>query len=227
MKKIAIISDFSKTITSFDNPTSWSVFAKSGLLWKEYTKERDENHKKYHHFELEWNKEKTSERFKKHLELFVKYNLTTKLIKSVVSNEKYFKARKWLKIFFEGIENKNIELFIITSSWISNFIKEFLNFQNINIEKIKIIWNTLKIDNLWKIIWSENDIITTLNKWDFSSCLNDFEKIILLWDDESDLLMDKENKYLKIWFCEENEVSWYNIYLWKDWSLEEVLEFIK
>jgi hypothetical protein len=36
-----IISDFSKTFTRADMPTTWSVFAKSGLLGEDYIRERD------------------------------------------------------------------------------------------------------------------------------------------------------------------------------------------
>ena len=58
--KIAIISDFSKTLTSKDNPTTWSVFTKSGLLGEKYTKERDQYYNEYHQFELQWDVEKTN-----------------------------------------------------------------------------------------------------------------------------------------------------------------------
>lgn len=226
MKKIAILSDFSKTLTYSSNPTTWSVFAKSWLLWEEYIKERNKNYEENYHFEVEWNKEKTADWFKQHMLLFAKYWLTLDLIKKIVRDEKYFKPRKWLEIFLNKIFSKEIEIFIITSSWVTNFIEEFLKFNNISIEKIDIVGNILKIDNSWKVVWCEDTIITPLNKWDYSPDLSNFEKVILLWDDWWDLLMAKSNKYLKIGFCDKEKISGYDVYLGKEGSLEEVLEYI-
>ncbi len=67
MEKISIISDFSKTLTDSSNPTTWSVFAKSWLLWEEYIKERNHFYDIYHKYELEWDVEKTKQWWKKHL----------------------------------------------------------------------------------------------------------------------------------------------------------------
>ncbi len=50
--RTAIISDFSKTLTSGTNPTTWSVFAKSGLLGTDYTRERNDFFDQYHDYEL-------------------------------------------------------------------------------------------------------------------------------------------------------------------------------
>ena len=226
MTKIAIVSDFSKTLTDSSNPTTWSVFAKSWLLWEEYTKERDIFFDIYHKFELEWNIEKTKEWWKEHLNLFIKFWLTLELIRKIIRDEKYFKPRKGLEIFFDTIFKKNIEIMIITSSWISNFVNEFLNYKWVISNNIELIWNTLKVDDRWKVVWYKDDIITSLNKWQYSSNLWHYEKVVLLWDDESDLDMYNWNNVIKIWFCSEEKIKWYDIYLWKNWNLEEVLEYI-
>lgn len=75
-----IISDFSKTITDSSCPTTWSVFAKSGLLGEAYTQERNELYDKYSEYEKSGNCDKTKEWWGKHGDLFVKYGLTRELI---------------------------------------------------------------------------------------------------------------------------------------------------
>ena len=227
MKKIAIVSDFSKTLTSADNPTTWSVFAKSGLLWEDYIKERDKFFDIYYKYELASDVEKTKKWWKEHLNLFVKYWLNQDLIKKIISDEKYFKARKWLNNFFDIILSWWVKIMIITSSWVSNFVKEFLEYKWINTDNIEVIGNSLEIDDNWKVIWYKDDIITSLNKWEYSKEFLWFDKVILLWDDKSDLDMAKWNNVLKIWFCDEQKAQWYDIYLWKDWSLEEVLKIVE
>ena len=66
-----IISDFSKTFTAPDMPTTWSVFAKSWILWETYSNDRDALYDEYFHFEQEGNIEKTEEWFELHAELLV------------------------------------------------------------------------------------------------------------------------------------------------------------
>ncbi len=223
--KIAIVSDFSKTLTSYTNPTTWSVFAKSGLLWEKYTKKRQDLYNIYREYEEKWNVEKTKEWWEEHLKLFVEFWLNLNLIKKIVSDETYFKPREWLNEFFDFINNNNIELVIISSSWVSNFVKEFLRHKDINLDKIKIIWNSLVINEIWKVIWFEKDIISSLNKWDINLSLKEFDKVFLLWDEEEDLDMYTGNNTFKIGFCW-NEEKWYDIYLWKEGSLSEVINYL-
>ena len=68
-----IISDFSKTFTTSDMPTTWSIFAKSGLLGEEYISERNNLYDANIHFEKEGNIEMTEKWFLSHAELFVTY----------------------------------------------------------------------------------------------------------------------------------------------------------
>lgn len=226
MNKTVLISDFSKTLTSSDNPTTWSVFAKSGLLGKEYTDKRDKYFEEYREFEKEWNIDKTKEWWWKHLWLFIEFELTKTLIEKIVWNEKYFKPREWLNIFFDYILNSNIEIIIITSSWISNFVNEFLRQEWITSNKIKVIWNTLEFNEEWKAIWYKDDIVTSLNKWEYSGEYWENTNIVLLWDWKNDLNMVSEWNIFKIWFCNKEKSDWYDVYLWKDWNLEDVIKYI-
>lgn len=218
--KTLFLADFSKTLTNSSNPTTWSVFAKSWLLGNEYVADRNNFYDEFHKYELEWNTTKTKEWWRKHLFLFQKYELSQKLIQEVVSKNEYFKPRAWLKEFIDFIQKNNLDLFII-SSWVGNFIEEFLEYHNLNSSNIKIFWNNLKFDENWKVCWYEDStIITPLNKWEHNLDPTWFDRIVLLWDDNSDLQMYNW-KCLKIWFNE--NMNWYDINLWKDWDLRDLI----
>jgi 2-hydroxy-3-keto-5-methylthiopentenyl-1-phosphate phosphatase len=68
--------------------------------------------------------EKTREWWKKHGELFVKYELTQELIRSVVADDQYFKPRAGLREFLNFIMQKDIPVYIVTSG-IKNFVDTF------------------------------------------------------------------------------------------------------
>ena len=221
----AIISDFSKTITSSNNPTTWSVFAKSWLLGEDYTQERNEYFELYHDYELQWNIEKTKEWWKKHLELFIKYWLTRSLIDQITQYKSYFEPREYLKDFINSIKKNNIDLYI-TSSWVSDFIESFFLQNSISREWIQILWNKLIFDETWKVIWyDKNSIITTLTKGNHNFGLESYKKVVLLWDVSTDLKM-YDWECTKIWFCNKADVEWFDIYLWEDWKLTDILSVV-
>jgi len=220
-----IIVDFAKTITSSKNPTTWSVFAKSGILWNEYINERNDLFNQYINFELDWNIEETKNWWKKHMELFVKYGLNKKIINNITNSNDYFEPRDWLKDFLYYIQTNNLDLKII-SSWISDFVESFLIQNWINNSKVKIIANKLNFNTTWDVIWyDKNSIVTTLNKNEHNLDLSSYKKVFLIWDDISDLKMYNWS-CTKIWFCEQEKVKWYDIYLWKNWNLSDVLKYI-
>lgn len=220
--RTAIISDFSKTLTSGTNPTTWSVFAKSGLLGSDYTRERNAFFDQYHDYELAWNVDKTKEWWSKHLGLFVKYGLTRGLIDQIVQDPVYFEARTGLQAFFDRIRTENIDLFIV-SSGVDNFIESFLTQNNISLDGIRIHGNRLFFDENGVAIWYDADsIITPLNKYEHHFTLSNYEQIILLGDDTTDLQMYK-GTCLKIGFCDES-VDWYDTYLGKDGDLGDVMK---
>lgn len=122
--KTLIISDFSKTFTDSSCPTTWSVFAKSGLLGSEYTSERDRLYGEYHDFELAGDIEKTKEWWGKHGELFLTFGLTKELIARIVADDQYFKPRAGLAEFLDLISRQDISLYIVTSG-VKNFVDIF------------------------------------------------------------------------------------------------------
>jgi len=224
--KIAFISDFSKTLTASGNPTTWSVFAKSGLLWEWYTEKRNELFHKFHKYELAWDIEQTKLWWKWHLDLFVEYELDQEIIQKVISDEKYFKPREWLDLFFWYLKSSDIGVKIITSSWVSNFIKEFFSFHDIDSSNIQIIGNSLNLNLQWKVTWYKNDIICSLNKYDHEVDLSLYDHVVLLWDDESDICMYQWDNCTRIWFCDDSRKG-YDIYLWKEWRMDKVIDIIK
>lgn len=110
-----IISDFSKTFTRADMPTTWSVFAKSGLLGPAYTVDRDRLFEENYHFEQEGNIAMTEKWFLDHAELFVKYGLGQDIIDQIVSSDQYFAPRAGVREFLDDIQSKDIPLIIVTS----------------------------------------------------------------------------------------------------------------
>jgi 2-hydroxy-3-keto-5-methylthiopentenyl-1-phosphate phosphatase len=116
-----IISDFSKTFTSADTPTTWSVFAKSGILGEDYIRDRDALYEMHYPREVAGDAENTEEWFSQHIELFAKYHLTTEQIDQVVMDDRYFAPRAGVREFLDEIEAQDIALYIV-SSGISYFI---------------------------------------------------------------------------------------------------------
>lgn len=225
-KNILIISDCSKTLSASSNPTTWSIFAKSGLLGSQYNKQRNELFDIFHSFESAKDIEKTKQWWGKHMDLFVQFGLSRTIIDSLTKSKKYFAVREGLSSFFWEIHsNPNYDLHII-SSGVTDVIESFLDNNSINRVGITISANRLLFDNPGNVVGYDPDIITTLNKNNHLDTNKTYFKTVLLWDDGTDLDMyDKE--CLKIWFCDEEKIEGYDIYLWKQGSLDEIFPLIK
>lgn len=223
-KNITIISDFSKTITACTNPTTWSCIALSGILWNEYIHHREKLFRENYQFEKKWDKKKTTLWFGEHLKIMWEYQLTQKHIQTLVRDDDFFKPREWMELFFEYVKKHWIDLIIITS-WITNFVEEFLIYHKISLNNITIIWNELEINMQGKVVWYNQDSIFTPldNKGIFEKILdiNTWNNIYLLGDKKEDLSMYSW-KCTCIWFNE--NVTGYDINFWKKGSLEEVIE---
>lgn len=110
-----IISDFSKTFTRADMPTTWSVFAKSGLLGEAYTDDRNLLYEANIGFEQVGDIVKTEQWFLEHAELFVKHELAESLIDQVVQDDRYFAPRDGVRELLNTLQEKDIPLIIVTS----------------------------------------------------------------------------------------------------------------
>ncbi len=227
MKNISIISDFSKTLTRWDNWTTWSLLAESWILWLEYNLKREELYSQYHKYELLWDKNKTREWFEKHLNLIVNSWITKDKIITLFQKWEYIQERKWLQNLMEYINNHSIKVIIITS-WITDFVEEFFNSLWIDRTNIEIFWNKLVFNNKWECInYDKESIFCPLdNKSIFEKNFTiPFENTcILLWDKKDDLLAYLDSD-ISIWFCKNKQ--WYDYDLWKDGDLTEVINILE
>jgi 2-hydroxy-3-keto-5-methylthiopentenyl-1-phosphate phosphatase len=110
-----IIADFSKTFTTADMPTTWSVFAKSGILDDTYIKNRNDLYEKYFPKEQLHDITSTEEWFLKHMELLVQSGLTLEQIDTLVMDDTYFAPRAGVYEFLQEIQKQGIPLYIVSS----------------------------------------------------------------------------------------------------------------
>lgn len=216
-----LISDFSKTFTTADMSTTWSVFTKSGTLGQAYIDERNTLFDTYAHFEREGNIEKTEEWFLKHMGLFVKYGLTLEQIDTIVMDDTYFAPRAGVAEFLEAIQEQDIPLYIV-SSGISIFIERWFALRYDYTPDI-IIANDLIIED-GKVIWVDNDtVICPLDKTielEFEHCEQD---IFLIGDNIADTKV-VSNPAKTLWFTDEERG--FDVKLGREGSMEEVLRYL-
>lgn len=162
-----IVTDFDRTITSFQSVDSWDASGK--ILEEEFTKKSKQLYEKYAPIELDYtiSIEEKNEAMKKWYEEcmdnYYKYNLTEeKLNKSIESSKLEF--RKGAKEFLEQANKNNVPV-IILSAGIGNVIKKFLKDNKCYYENIFIISNFIEFDTNGDMIkFDNNKIIHTLNK---------------------------------------------------------------
>jgi phosphoglycolate phosphatase-like HAD superfamily hydrolase len=229
-----ILSDFSKTMTDPSCPTTWSVFAKSGLLGEAYKQERDALYENYFKYETASDVEKTREWWKKHGELFVKYELTQELIRSVVADDQYFKPRAGLREFLNFIMQKDIPVYIVTSG-IKNFVDTFFEVRFPDFAEWLKTWkwatfgNRLVFDHSWTVVTFDlQSIVTPLSKETnpFWELIKGSERIILLWDSKEDRDMFHWNNVIPFGFTDGD--FWVEaIKLWKNGSFVDLLSVLK
>lgn len=212
---LIIASDFDKTFTIGSAFTSWSMLARSWLVWDDYAAERDALHAKYYPYEidpslsLEQKKPLIREWWLGHLSLLLKYQITKSQVDQVVLNPIFFQFRPWVKDFFESTKKLWIPV-IIVSAWIWNFIEQMLEINWIDMSNVSIEANFLTYDENGIINWIDKEhVIHVCNKDDH--ILKDKSQqliwsrtdLIVMWDGFHDTkiadLFDYDN-LLRIWF---------------------------
>lgn len=197
-----VVADFDRTITNGSSKTSWSILAGSDLVPQCYIDERDELYKKYRPIELDESMDfneranLVSEWFYKHIELFIKYEISEEVFEKAGRDLRIMEFRTGAREFLEFLNKKNIPVIII-SAGIGNFIESFLRANNAYFDNIYISSN--------KIIFKDgvasgigDNIIHSLNKNEVSLPSEVKEKVcsrnkvILLGDQISDLMMVDE-----------------------------------
>ena len=213
---IHILADFDRTITEGNSNSSWSILSKSNLVPKEYVEERQKLYDYYRPIEIDENisyEEKNrlmSEWWNKHINLFIKYQLSEDVINNACNDLRVMAFRKGSKEFLEKMHIKNIPVIII-SAGIGNFIKQFLINNNCYYDNIYIVSNFIKFENgiATGIIgnvthsFNKNEVFLDNN---LQKLLEDRPHTILLGDQISDILMAKEERRddaLKIGFLDE------------------------
>lgn len=217
-----IISDFSKTFTRSDMPTTWSVFAKNGALGQEYIDDRNALYEEYFPYEQTGNIEKTEEWFLKHAELFLKYHLTQDQIDQIVMDDRYFAPRDGVKDFIDEIVDWDIALYIV-SSGISQIIARWFELRFDYMPDI-IIANELIMEN-WVITWVDNEsIICPLDKTIELEFEHGERDIVLIGDAVEDTQVI-QNPTKTIGFTDEDGI--FDIRLWKKESkMSDILDYL-
>lgn len=221
--EVYVVADFDRTITKGNSKTSWSLLASTNLLPKEYIEERQALYDKYRPVEVdillpfEYRLEQMNIWFKKHIELFVKYNLKESFIEEVANNISIMEFRDGAKEFLHYLYKNKIPLIII-SAGIGNFIELFLKKEECYYANIHIVSNMIKYkDGI--AVGIENNVIHSLNKNEVSLTdeikekLSKRNNIILLGDQIDDTRMVEESKREKTtrvsFLLESNQLSAY------------------
>lgn len=180
-----IISDFSKTFTSADMPSTWSSFVRSGILWDDYKKDRDTLFTEYFHFEQEGNIEKTNEWFQKHAELFLKYQVGRENFQNIISDKNFYLPRTWVSEFLTWIKENHHTLTIVSSGFVP-VIESWFEVNGFNRSGINIIANNFVFDSEGKI---ESIILPTRTPLDKYHGLESIiqKTDIIIWDSLEDI----------------------------------------
>lgn len=205
LNSLYVVADFDRTITNGSSQTSWSILSTSDLVPKSYIAERNNLYDYYRPIEidstidLEVKMQAMKEWFQKHIELFIKYQLTEDIFNEAATNLRVMEFRNGAKEFLSFLHENNIPLIII-SAGIGNFIESFLNhydcyYDNIYISSNKILFKNGIASGIHK------NIIHSLNKNEVSLPTSITEKlknrnqVILLGDQVSDLKMVDKNAH--------------------------------
>ena len=199
LNSVYVVADFDRTITNGSSQTSWSILSSSNLVPKSYIKERNELYDYYRPIEVdstidsELKMKLVKEWFQKHIELFIKYQLTEEIFNEAATNLRVMEFRNGAKEFLKFLHQNNIPLIII-SAGIGNFIESFLKhydcyYDNIYISSNKILFENGIASGIDKnIIHSLNKNEVSLPKY-ITEKLKNRNQVILLGDQVSDLKM--------------------------------------
>ena len=126
LNNVYIVADFDRTITTGNSQASWSILANSDLVPKSYVEERQKLYEKYRPIELDetmdfkLRTQLIKEWFQKHIELFVKYQISEEIFEKAATNLRVLEFRPGAKEFLSFLNENQIPLIII-SAGIGNF----------------------------------------------------------------------------------------------------------
>ena len=215
-----LISDFSKTFTRADMPTTWSVFVKSGTLGQAYIDDRNALFDQYFHLEQEGNVEKTEEWFLEHAKLFAKYKLSQEQIDAIVQDDRYFAPRAGVAEFLAEIQEQDIPLYIV-SSGISEFIARWFQLRFDYTPDI-IIANDLIFENGIVIGVDADSVVCPLDKTIELEFEHGDQEIILIGDNVEDTKV-VQNSTKTIGFTDEDRG--FDVNLGKEGSMMDIVKY--
>lgn len=199
LDNLYVVADFDRTITNGNSKTSWSILAHSDLVPKSYISDRQALYDYYRPIEVSDNIDYSyklqmmKEWFQKHIELFVKYQISKDVFEKAATNLRVMEFRPHAKEFIEFLHKNNIPLIII-SAGIGNFIDSFLEHNDCCFDNIYVSSNKIIFEN-GIAVGVEKNIIHSFNKNEVSLPTDIIEKIknrdnvLLLGDQVSDLNM--------------------------------------
>lgn len=169
--KLHVISDYDRTLTGNSGggntvATSWAIFVNK--LGEEYTKERNELYNHYRPIEVDssldqnFRSQQMSEWFQKHLELMIKYGITSDMIlKSLQDGQ--ITLRDGAGDFLKSLSKVNVPIIIFSAA-----IGDVINFQikplDLNMENVYILSNFFKFDESGKAVGFQADLVHSFNK---------------------------------------------------------------
>ena len=198
-----VVADWDRTITSGNSKTSWSIISMCSGIPDSYIEDRQVLYDQYRPIEIDEEMDfhersrLVSEWYRKHIELFVKYQISDKSFEEAANDLRVMEFRNGAVEFLRYLHEANIPLIII-SAGIGNFIESFLKsngclYDNIYISSNKVIFK----DGVAYGV--SNDLIHSLNKNevslpdDIKERLVGRRKVLLLGDQLSDLNMVDES----------------------------------
>ncbi|MBE6140057.1 MAG: hypothetical protein E7172_00735 [Firmicutes bacterium] len=212
-KNYIILSDFDRTLTTSDSPSSWDVLSTIGKFSSYYHQEVEKLHQKYRPIELDESlainiKMNAMEKWwQSHIDLLIAQKFHKSDLKKI--NHNHLKLRNGVKEFLTKIAQLDIPI-IIVSAGIGNVIESFFKKNNCFFKNMHIVSNYIKFENNLAI-GLENKMIHSLNKnnIDFPFNIN-HKNIILFGDIISDIKMipeDKQKNALKIAFIDSKNIE--------------------
>jgi 5'-nucleotidase len=233
--KIHFLADFDRTLTKayidwIHTPALIWVLREKNILWDKVTIKEKELYSKYRpqeenpNIEINKKKEILNNWWRETFELLIKNWLTKNHIKQTIDSWRLI-FREWINDFLDITNKHKIPVVIIsaTAFWTYSLDEYFKKYSK-NYNNVEFIWNVLKWDNAWKMIWYKKPIIHSFNKdetlvEDFLEIYNKIKNrknIILIWDSLWDHYMSDWFDYdniLKIWYLNEKEDELMNEYL--------------
>lgn len=169
--KLHVISDYDRTLTGNSGggntvATSWAIFVNK--LGEEYTKERNELYNHYRPIEVDnsldhnFKSQQMSEWFQKHLELMIKYGVTSDMIlKSLQDGQ--ITLRDGAGDFLKSLSKVNVPIIIFSAA-----IGDVINFQikplDLNMENVHVLSNFFNFDESGKAVGFQADLVHPFNK---------------------------------------------------------------